>query len=257
MSMARLSRHLQYEAADFSFFERFGRGLVYEAERATDRVITAYFEAWERFEDDPEWFTLWGSEIKGISEYDLVDMYASWTMGDDLLTRLACMTAEDRRKHENLDRPRCGSLKALEKRFAEISGEIVVWEIEAGKEYIYPSLDGLLRRRLNLWEEALNDAIRLEWNFDVDDYLTSVNEFCFERTLLEYVRIGVNVIRKYERPATAKDFKRLEPLPYYATFCARLDELDERFKMALAGERYVVPWADRTFWWHTSRNAGE
>ncbi len=249
--MGCLRDNLKYTPPPIEVFKRYGQGLVREADFAYHDLLSSLIEAQLRFVDR-EKFRAWALEPKYPHDPDLIDVYGSWAMLDDLLRQLHCMDPGERRKHEELDAGHGSPLEKTENGFADLSGRLAAWEIEAGKEFIYPAFNELFKRRLNAWEDNLDKVIRSDFE-PTWEFWGTENDYRTERSLLEYTRMGVHILRHCELVTTVNNFTRMEPLPDFKACCTYLDELDKKFREALKKSKrdQIAPWADPSFWWYT------
>lgn len=246
--LKKLTAALKYTPPDFELFEQYGYGLLEIARRAVTNLSLAKGE-------------MHGVNLKNYSKWqsfggqskDLVSVYGFWAQADDMIARLNSMDPNERKKHIEFDTrnlPHKDSFERTEDRFVQITAEIAVWEI-AHHDIVYTTLNRQLHERLDAWEQYISFAEKDPTRFDPPflGEMDSNDEYCDERTLLEYARDGITCLRMmgFSEPA---GFDRLEPLPYFETYEKRLEELDIRFRKIIHGHHDFVPWADPTYWWH-------
>lgn len=246
--MEKLKQRLKYTPPDFRFFQRYGFGILHQAQRALDAGLSAIDKAEEL---DVAKYQTWKIN-RGFSP-DLVDVYAFWAMADDMLARLNSMKdPKERDKHIALDvkhSPKLSLEKAMEE-FAELTGKIAVLEVERGKEYLYPALNRQLEERIAAWKEILAFAENNpEDDFCSDEPMEDWRDCCRERLNLEYARDGIHMLRFAELETAPEGFKRLEPLPYYDTFVDSVPANDDQFRKLLHGRKLLAPWADPIHSW--------
>jgi len=240
----------EYAPPDFSLFEKTGYGLVYQAYSALENAFMALYEAQLKpREEYPAW-----SNLRKLVGHDLVDIYGEWGMADDMVARLNCMESSELEKHLELDVPKFADGYSLEKaneEFIELTGKLAAWEVEEGKEFIYPALNRHLEGRIQNWEHLLARAEKEDFDENsAEPGIESMSDYCLERSKLDYAASAIHMLR-FAKPTTApKAFARLRPLPYYDTYCKRLEELDAKFRRVLNGRYSYEPWADPEFWWH-------
>jgi len=255
--MSFLKKLLKYTPPDFRKFSHpdhgMPRGLLSEAWSGLGKAKEGYLQSEQEWLKGSEYYTNWPSEERGCSEYDLVTMYAGLAKAEDMLSRLEAMEPAERKKHLELD-SRYDYDKAIEY-FAVLSGAIEAWELESGELYI-TVLGGLLKRRIDEWENKfLPKAAEEDFVFEYGDELETVNDYCRERTIMEYAVVAINIlsISGYE---TEEDKERLEDVPYFNTYVKRLKTSDETFRKLLNGRRDIEAWADDPdFWWHRPASA--
>jgi len=256
--MSGLKKLLKYTPPDFRNFSHpdhgMPRGLLSEAWISLAYAIDGYHESQREWLKGAESFAQWPSEERGCSEDDLVTMYAGLAKAEDMLSRLEAMEPAERKKHLELD-SRYDYDKAIEY-FAVLSGAIEAWELESGEPYI-TVLGGLLKRRIDEWENKfLPKAAEEDFVFEYGDELETVNDYCRERTIMEYAVVAINILRisGYE---TEEDKERLEDVPYFDTYVERLKTSDVTFRKLLNGRRDIEAWADDPdFWWHREIDSG-
>lgn len=231
---------MKYSPPDISVFQKFGSGgYLSRAKFAVEIAEHDLVHARGRLLRDPNW----GSEPKLVPDSDLVSMYAYWTIADDMLKRLDRMDPKEREKQLALD-AKYGTFEDIAAKHADLDGRITEWERVDGKKVLYPALDRQLKRRLDTWEQGLNDIERHGF-LEGDDPFESLADFCRERTIIEYAAMGIEILHmRYHEEG------RMEPLPYLHTFLLRRLELDKKFRKVLNGQYWFLPWYEKTFWWH-------
>jgi hypothetical protein len=232
---------MKYTPPHFSVFQKFGSGYLSQASWAIRRAESNLVHARWKLIEDPNW----GEESRNIPEEDLVEMYAYWTMADDMLKRLDRMEPEERERHLTLDMKYSPLVFGFEEagiKHADIDGRITAWEEEEGKEKVYPALDRQLKRRLDTWEHGIAGVERLGFFVDDGEPFDNVEDFCYERTIIEYAAMGIENLQ-FRYP------DRMQPLPYLHTFLVRRLKLDERFRKILRGRYLYSPWTELDFWW--------
>jgi hypothetical protein len=233
---------MKYKPPHFSVFQKFGSGYLFEASWAIMRAESDLVHSRWKLLEDPNW----GEAPEVVPEEDLVEMYAYWTMADDMLKRLDRMEPEECEKHCALDMGgrNAGGTFSLEEaslKHADIDGRITAWEASEGKEKVYPALDRQLKRRLDTWEHGIS-RIEAHDFLDDDEPFQGIGDFCYERTIIEYAAMGIENLQ-FRYP------DRMRPLPYLHTFLVRRLKLDERFRKVLRGRYQYAPWTERDFWW--------
>jgi hypothetical protein len=248
--MPRLKKLLTYTPPDFKLFQEpdhgYPRGLLYEAWMSLRFAWGGYLRGQEEYIKGDKSFAKWPSRIRGCDEDDLITMYADLAKADDMLSRLEAMKPEERKKHLELDN-RYDYEKAAGD-FAKLWGRIAAWELEGGALY-EEVLNGLLKRRIDEWEyKFLPKAAETEFAFEYGDELETVNDYCDERSTLEYAATAIRLLRLsgYE----TDNRERLASLPFFDTYVKRLKASDATFRKLLKGRRDIEAWADPTFWWH-------
>lgn len=232
---------MKFKPPDISVFKKFGRGYLNRAHRAVQNAESDLVHARFNLLEDP----LWGEKAIGVPEDDLVEMYAYWTMADDMLKRLDRMEPEEREQQLALDtNPRLGCVfEEISDKHADIDGRITAWEGLDGKDKVYPALDRQMKRRLDTWEKGVLSAQKYGFDEDDVDPFESVGDLCDERTIIEYAALGIENLQ-FRYPG------RMEPLPYLDTFLRRRIKLDNEFRKALRGQYQYDPRMEfPEFWW--------
>jgi hypothetical protein len=122
-------------------------------------------------------------------------------------------------------------IQDLDELVTELDGTLLACEIHQ-PELFNKTLNDQLTTALAHWQEQINLI-----EFCDEEELTEILQ---ERDLLEYTRIGINIIRL--------EYPRLKDIQYVA-FAKALKATDTAFRKSLKGATYPLPYADRTFWW--------
>lgn len=181
-----------------------------------------------------------GQEVKAP---DLLELYQEWSKAKHFLLRYKRLDADMQEKEQSvyqIEKP-----GELYDKIAELEGFTMGWE-ERAPELIAKVIDDQLKESADEWQKYLEKAVDVGLDDSALDPMEAVDDYCDFRDNLEYVKMGLEMVR-LEQP-------RLKAVSYLSEFEKRLKDLDVIFERVLGGRREVEPYADKTFWWrHKSK----
>lgn len=174
---------------------------------------------------------LWAKEPEMHETPSLTDLITHWTKVSDLILELTVTPFSiPPEREEEYKQHYMYTVEYMKQNCNEINGMMAA--VEQYRLELYISiLNQQLQDALDKWTEQLNDYSKLD-DFEKDDLFD-------ERDYLEYLRIGLNIIRL--------DYPRLQGVDY-DKFTAQLELLDQRFKQLINGKTTPLP-DPRGFWW--------